>query len=263
MESQLNRCINTVKALRDPESGCPWDKEQTHKSLLKYLIEESYEFIAAVEDDVAGPMEEELGDVLFQVLLHAQIAEENKLFNLESVAGLLADKLIRRHPHVFEKPKSVITSNEVITQWQQIKEQEKKKSDYFLNEKLLQSPALESAYNIGKKSREVQFDWNTTREVLAKVEEEWIELQEEHPADENANLKRVEEELGDLFFSLAQLARHLHINPEECLRKANKKFISRFNRVEELTKLHSIPLDQATTQPLEKFWNQVKKNDQT
>lgn len=257
---ELERAIQIVKSLRHPQTGCPWDLKQTHETLLKYLIEESYEFIEACEKKDSKHMEEELGDVLFQVLLHATIAEESKKFSLESSAKVLADKLVRRHPHVFQPDGKTLTPEEVLVNWGKIKEEEKGFAPkYSIGEKNLHAPALESAYKIGMKSTAVNFDWNNHLEVISKVEEEWQEVKEELPPTGQFNRERVKEEIGDLLFSVAQLARHLELNPEECLRDANKKFIRRFQKVEDLVRHDGKELKTTPQNELEEYWVRVKK----
>ncbi len=257
---ELERCINVIKALRHPQTGCPWDLEQTHESLLKYLIEESYEFVEAVERKDPKMMEEEIGDVLFQVLLHTTMGEETGRFSLESSAKILADKLIRRHPHVFKSQNEKLTPNQVIENWQKIKTAEKGEKKYTMDEKYLHAPALESAYKIGKKSTSVNFDWESYQQVVMKVEEEWQEVKEELPPGGNYSRERVKEEIGDLLFSVAQLARHLDLNPEECLRDANKKFIRRFQKVEDKVKASGRKVEDTPQSELEEIWIQVKKS---
>ena len=257
---ELERAIEVVKALRHPKTGCPWDLEQTHESLLKYLIEEAYEFVEAVEKNDPKLMEEEIGDVLFQVLLHTSMGEEKKAFDLESSAKILADKLIRRHPHVFNQDQNQkLTPDEVIENWQKIKKVEKGERKYSIDEKFLHAPALESAFKIGKKSTTVNFDWSDYYQVMMKVEEEWQEVKEELPPGGQFNKERVKEEIGDLLFSVAQLSRHLGINPEECLRDANKKFIGRFQKVEDVVKGQGRKLENTPQEELEEIWVKVKK----
>lgn len=256
---ELNRCIEVIKSLRHPKTGCPWDLEQTHETLLKYLIEEAYEFVEAVESKNPKLMEEEIGDVLFQVLLHTTIGEETKSFSLESAAKGLADKLIRRHPHVFKQTDDKLTPDQVVENWKKIKAVEKGERKYAIDEKFLQAPALESAFKIGKKSTTVNFDWDDYQQVVMKVEEEWQEVKEELPPTGHYNLERVREEIGDLLFSVAQLSRHLGINPEDCLRDANKKFIGRFQKVEDAVKATGRKLEETPQAELEEFWVKVKK----
>lgn len=255
---ELERCIEIVKTLRHPKEGCPWDLKQNHQSLLKYLIEESYEFVEAVEKLDSYAMEEEIGDVLFQVLLHTTIAEETGAFSLESAAKYLADKLIKRHPHVFKEKNIKLTPEQVLKQWQEIKKEEKGEQIYSMEEKLLHAPSLEASFNIGKKSTSLNFDWSHHSEVLDKVEEELDELKVEIQAKNQAPQK-IKEEIGDLLFSVAQLARHLNLNPEECLREANKKFIGRFQKVEDLVKADNKLITTTPQHELETYWKKVKE----
>lgn len=257
--SELLRCIEVIEKLRDPIKGCPWDLEQTHESLLKYLIEETYEFIEATELKDPKLMEEELGDVLLQILLHSTIAQETNKFSLESVAKTLADKIIRRHPHVFGNESNNLSSDEVVANWKEIKTKEKGEKKYSIDTKFLHAPALEAAFKIGTRSTTVNFDWQDYYQVISKVEEEWQEVKEELPPGGKFNSDRVKEEIGDLLFSVAQLARHLNLNPEECLKDANKKFIKRFQKVEDIVKSMGATLEQTPQEELEKLWIEVKK----
>ncbi len=258
---ELIRCIEVIEKLRHPTKGCPWDLEQTHETLLKYLIEESYEFIEATELKNTKMMEEELGDVLLQILLHSTIAAESKSFNLESVAKTLADKIIRRHPHVFGSDSLNLSSDQVVANWQEIKKVEKGPRKYSIDSKFLHAPALESSFRIGQKSTAVNFDWEDYYQVMAKVEEEWQEVKEELPPGGKHDKGRVKEEIGDLLFSIAQLARHLDLNPEDCLRDANQKFIKRFQRVEDKVKAMGTTLEATPQDQLEKIWVEVKSNE--
>lgn len=256
---ELERCIAVINDIRHPQTGCPWDLEQTHQTLLKYLLEESYEFAEACELDDSKLMEEELGDVLLQVLLHSAIARETQRFDIESVAKTLADKMVRRHPHVFGDKGQNLSTNQIIDNWQEIKIQEKGHQKHSINQKYLHAPALESAFKIGKKSTSLNFDWSDYRQVVSKVEEEWLEVKAELPDSGDFNPQRVKEELGDLLFSVAQLARHLSLNPEDCLREANKKFIKRFQQVEDTVKARGTTLEASSQEQLELIWLEVKK----
>jgi MazG family protein len=260
--NELSRIIEIINKLHDPQKGCPWDLKQTHKTLLPYLIEESYEFIDAVDSGDIKLMEEEIGDVLLQVLHHCTMAEKNKEFNIYSVCKKLSDKMIRRHPHVFGDNPQSLTPEEVTHRWQELKASEKSKNDDFqMSFKLTHFPALESAYRIGKKSTTVNFDWSDYYQVMSKIEEEWQEVKTELPPGGNFNKSRVQEEIGDLLFSVAQLARHLDLNPEECLKEANKKFIRRFQKVETKLKNQKIDIDKTSQEELEKIWTDVKNEE--
>ena len=166
--------INTIKAMRHPETGCPWDLKQTHQSLIKYLIEESYEYIHAIELNDKKKMEEELGDVLLQVLLHAQIAEDNNEFDLGTVAKKLSEKMIHRHPHVFKDPTLAKTPEEVVTNWEILKN--KPKAEFSITEEDIYLPSLLASFKIGEKSKTINFDWTEVEDVLSKVEEELEEV---------------------------------------------------------------------------------------
>ena len=258
---ELEKTITVIQALLHPETGCPWDLEQTHQSLLKYLIEESYEYAEAVELNDPDLMNEELGDVLLQVLLHATIADKEKKFNLESVAKTLSEKMIRRHPHVFGEG-SAKDAEEVLANWQIIKAREKQnEKKYSIPYKLIHAPALTSSFNIGKKSTTVNFDWQDYTQVMDKVEEEWQEVKSELPQLGLHNKARIKEEIGDLLFSVAQLARHLEIDPEEALRDANKKFLKRFHQVEDFVQASGREVKDCTQSELEDIWVKVKKNE--
>jgi len=264
---ELHQLINVVTKLRDPNGGCPWDLEQTHQTLLPFLLEESYEFIEAVEKNSHEHMKEEIGDVLLQVLLHSVIAQQEGYFTLEDVAKNLTDKLISRHPHVFgenaNKNQANLSSEKVIENWINIKKEEKAGiKEYFIGEKLLHHPALSSSHKIGKKTKEVNFDWQDYTQVIYKVEEEWQELKEELPPVFQKltpnMLERVEEELGDMLFSMAQLARHLNLDAEEVLRKANKKFIHRFQKMEDIIEKQKQDKSKLSPQEWNHLWGESK-----
>jgi MazG family protein len=267
--TELMQFYDVIKKLRDPQTGCPWDLEQTHESLLKYLFEEAYEFKEAVEKKDPVLMKEELGDILLQVFLHSVIAEQSKLFSLSEVAQLITEKMVRRHPHVFQDNRtSKLTTQEVLQQWDDLKQSEQKRTNSLLSHKLLYASGLEGSYQIGLKSQKIKFDWENYHQVLAKVKEELNELEaelvqlEQHNASTqitNSSLhRRIEEEMGDLFFSLAQLARHLHISPEDCAVKANKKFIKRFQMMEQILKNECKNWDHLSMQDKESYWIKAK-----
>ena len=256
---ELERSIEVIKKLHHPTEGCPWDLEQTHESLLKYLLEESYEFIEAVELKDPKMMEEEIGDILLQVLHHTTMGEKQGKFDIESAAKRLADKMIHRHPHVFGDKKN-LKPDEVVEKWKDLKSAEKKEDKkYSITKKALYAPALTGAKMIGEKSTTVNFDWDDYYQVIMKVEEEWQEVKEELPPGGHFNKGRVKEELGDLLFSVAQLARHLGIDAEDALRDANKKFIKRFQKVEDEVWRLGKTMPEMPQAELEKIWVKVKK----
>lgn len=257
----LNRLIDVIKALRHPETGCPWDLKQTHQSLLRYLFEESYEFTSAVESENDSAIQDELGDLLLQVLLHAQIAQDEQRFSLDDVADSLAQKLIRRHPHVFDKKEGeALSPEEVQERWAEIKKTESSKEEEAIGPRYLHHPALRSSYLIGKRTADLNFDWEDPAQVVYKVEEEWQELKEELGPGQNFNKDRVAEELGDFLFSAAQLARHTGHDPEDLLRKANQKFLGRFSQVESLIKEEGKSFEDFNQAQLDHYWNQVKRS---
>jgi MazG family protein len=246
-----------IERLRDPEKGCPWDLKQTHKSLLKYLLEESYEFIHAVESKDIDHMEEELGDILLQVLLHATIGQQNGQFSMESICRKLAEKMVHRHPHVFKESREGITEQEVLANWDELKNSEKGKPTRELDESYLFLPSLQSAMKIGQKTHKIGFDWDDPSQVAYKVEEEWQELKEE-VLPVPSNQQRIHEEFGDFLFSIVQLARHINIDPEEALRFANRKFLKRFNKMEDLIKESKKVFTDLNQKEMDVFWDKAK-----
>jgi MazG family protein len=260
--TEFEKTFDLIKKLRDPKDGCPWDLEQTHQSLLKFLLEETYEYMDAVESEKVDKIEDELGDLLLQILLHSAIGEENNSFTLESVSKILGEKIIRRHPHVFEKNAKKVTSSEVKKNWRKIKhsEQGDQKQPMF-NNSILRFPGLVSAIKIGKKTEVIGFDWENPTQVIYKIEEEWQELKEELNPSGLYNRDRVKEEMGDFLFTIAQLARHLQIDPEESIRSANKKFISRFSKMEQLILDDNKTPSEMSQLEMDKYWGIVKENE--
>jgi MazG family protein len=259
---------DVIAELRHPEHGCPWDLKQTHQSLLKYLLEESYEFIEAVEEKDPKHMEEEIGDVLMQVLLHAQIASEKGEFDIETVAARLTEKLIRRHPHVFLDNQTKIDADQVLVNWEIIKKEEKERIDslvshHHISSSILNAPPLMAAMKIGKKTNELKFDWEDYKQVVYKVEEEWQELKEELTPNRAVNQAAVFEELGDLLFSVAQLARHLNLDPHDALKAANKKFLRRFHAMEDLMIAQGAKIEEMNQDQMDIYWNQAKVNEKS
>lgn len=264
LSSQFQTLVEIVARLRGPD-GCPWDKEQTQKSLTQYAIEEAFELVEAIEKNEPQEIKEELGDFLFQVILQAQVAQDEGQFTLLEVIENLNEKMIRRHPHVFgEAGTRDIT--EVWKNWEQIKAKEKreKENQNGPTEKPIFSypramPALQAAQKIGGKTKRLKFDWQTPEQVFEKVQEEIeelnVELNSSHP-----DLEKIENEIGDVLFSVAQLARHLNLEPEQCLRKANRKFESRFQEVIRLSGLSLEKFPDLPDDEKEKLWAQAKKN---
>lgn len=264
--SNFEKLKQVIADLRHPVDGCPWDLKQTHESLLKYLLEESYEYIEAVEEKDPKKMEEEIGDVLMQVLLHAQLGSEKKLFDIESVSAKLTEKLIRRHPHVFEKKDTSITSDQVLINWEKIKAEERlreegEKTHHRIKKSALNAPPLTAAVKIGKKTNDIKFDWDDYTQVAYKVEEEWQELKEELTPHRTLNRDAVFEEMGDLLFSVAQLARHLDMDSDAALHAANKKFLRRFHAMEDLMVKKGAVLEDMNQEQMDVYWNQAKVDE--
>ncbi|MGE7949447.1 nucleoside triphosphate pyrophosphohydrolase [Lysinibacillus sp. NPDC093688] len=244
-----------IAVLRGP-NGCPWDQKQTHESLKKYLLEEAHEYLAAVdaEDDFA--MIEELGDVLLQVFLHAQIGEDQGYFTLEDVLASISEKMIRRHPHVFGDV-SVEDAEGVVANWEVIKAEEKGISDKpLLEEEYRASSALQTAYNYQKRAAKVGFDWPDVDGAWDKFAEEWQEFRNE--VTKGTSASRLDE-FGDVLFTLVNLARFYKLNPEEAMLHANEKFTRRFGYVEAKVKESGKPFSNYTLEQLDAFWNEAKQ----
>jgi tetrapyrrole methylase family protein/MazG family protein len=253
----IDRLLEVVARLRG-EGGCPWDREQTIDSLKQYLIEESYEVIDAIESGDSDKHAEELGDVLLQIALHARIREEQGEFNFDDVADRLADKLIRRHPHVFGDV-SVKDSAGVLRNWEIIKANEKgsdRKS--VLDGVPKQLPALQKAQRIQSRVARVGFDWPDTRDVVAKVDEELAETKE---AIAGGDREKVHGEIGDLLFAIVNLCRFEKVEAEECLRASISKFERRFREIEKRVKKEGRELKDCTLAELDAHWNAIKKKN--
>jgi MazG family protein len=228
----IDRLLAIMARLRDPERGCPWDKEQDFASIAPYTIEEAYEVADAIERGDMAALKDELGDLLLQVVFHARMAQEAGLFGFDDVAAAIADKMVRRHPHVFGDAEiaSVAAQNEA---WEAHKAAERAANgdaDSVLDGVALALPALLRAAKISRRAARIGFDWPNARAVILKIHEEIAELEAE--LDRRAPLAAVEEELGDLLFAAANLARKLEVEPETALRRATAKFERRFRRVE-------------------------------
>lgn len=244
---------NIVSILRAP-GGCPWDMEQTHASLRRGLLEESCEVIEAINEESPGHLKEELGDVLLQVVFHADIEKDAGRFDLEDVADGICKKLIFRHPHVFGDV-TVSGTDEVLSNWEDLKREEKSQQTYTdtLNAVAKSLPALWRAEKVQKKAKKAGFDWPDAAGALDKLSEELGELKE--AIDQNTN---VEEELGDLLFAAVNVARFVKADPEQTLTAATEKFISRFAKVEELARQQGRDMAQMPLSELDRLWEQVK-----
>ena len=246
--------IEIMDQLRDP-GGCPWDQKQTMESLQPYLIEEAYECLDAMERGQRDEQCDELGDLLLQIVFQSRLAREEGSFVIDDVIQAITDKMIRRHPHVFGDG-SAENSDEVLTQWEQIKRQEKGQEQRSIVAGIpVSAPALQRAARLGEKVSRVGLDWANAHEVREKVDEELDELEE---ALSQNNRARAEEELGDLLFTVAQLARHLDIEPEGALRAATRKFTQRVEHIEK--QLEDQEIDWEQVADVEALWAQAKES---
>ncbi len=240
-------------------TGCPWDREQTHQSLRPYLIEEAYEVLDALDNCDDEDIREELGDLLLQVVFHAQIACEEKRFDIHDVARAINEKLVRRHPHVFGDTRAR-TADDVLVNWERIKRDEKGDTGprSVLDGLPAGMPSLLRAYRIQQKVARVNFDWDDAKAVLEKVSEEVAEVR---GALESGDRTRIEEEMGDLLFSLVNLSRHLNVPPEDALRRSNDKFCRRFRYIEAALERRGEPLERATFEELDTLWEEAKRRE--
>jgi len=250
--------------LRDPDGGCPWDVEQTFATIAPYTIEEAYEVADAIQRGDMAALKDELGDLLLQVFFHARMAEEAGDFAYDDVAQAITDKMIRRHPHVFGDT-DIATAEAQTVHWEELKAQERAaKGDAPAEPSALDGvaiplPALTRAEKLQKRAARVGFDWPDAAQVIAKIEEELGELREE--IDNDGPRARIEEEMGDLLFAVANLARHLKIDPETALRDGNYKFEDRFRRMERRLKAEGTEVGKADLDTMEAAWQAEKASD--
>ncbi|MEZ5404697.1 MAG: nucleoside triphosphate pyrophosphohydrolase [Verrucomicrobiia bacterium] len=257
-----------VATLRDPEKGCPWDRKQTHASLKRAFLEECYEVLEAIDLENPDHLKEELGDILFHVMFHAQVAHEKEIYDFDAVADSICNKLIARHPHVFEPFPSVdarqnkiqVNSVEdVIENWQALKAKEKADRESALDGVPPALPALLKAHKLQEKAAHVGFDWSKVEQILDKIQEEIEELRHEINSHEP---EKIQEELGDLFFSLVNLSRFLHCDAEATLQAANTKFETRFRLMENRLKQKKGDLKNCSIEEMEQEWQNLKDQDQ-
>jgi len=252
----FEKLVDIIARLRS-EGGCPWDREQTHESLKRYLVEEAYEVIDAVD---AGDMDElrrELGDLLIQVLFHAQLADENDIFDIEDSINDISEKLIRRHPHVFGKT-SVAGIEEVLHRWEEIKAAEPASKDRasVLDGIPRTLPALARAMAVSKRAAAAGFEWPSLAAVVEKLEEEVGELKEELAAGDR---ERITHEVGDLLFTVVNVARWTKVDAEDALRTMIKRFTARFRQVEEAARESGRPLEEMTIHEMDAVWDHAKQ----
>ena len=256
MES-FNKLIEIIKILRSP-NGCPWDREQNLYSLKNSMIEEASELLDALDNKDINNIREELGDLLLHIVFHSQIASEEGYFSIDDVVFGINNKLIRRHPHVFDK-ESIKTAEEVMVRWHQIKEEEnkgKEKPKSILDKVPKNLPSVMQAEKLQKKAAKAGFDWDNVNCIFEKIEEELRELKE---ACNNENKENIQEEIGDFFFSVINLARHLKVDSDEAVRMCNKKFRNRFAFIEENLAKENKSINDTSIEEMDLLWNKAKK----
>lgn len=253
MPMSFKKLIDIVAELRG-ENGCPWDKEQTRESLRPFLLEETYETLEAIDEGNPEKIKEELGDLLFQIILHCRISEEKKEFNIDDVIEEISAKMINRHPHVFSNVKYQSRA-EHRRHWDEEKKREGKKRQSVLEGVPKELPALSRAHKLQKKAARVGFDWSKIEDVLNKLDEE---LKEFEKALKSKKQPEIEDELGDVFFALVNISRFVGVNPEDALRKTISKFISRFRHIEIRAAEQNKNLSDMTLEEMDKLWDEAK-----
>ena len=254
----ISKIRKVIKILRDPIDGCPWDLKQDYNSLAPYSIEEAYELVDAIENNDIEEIKKELGDLLLQVILISQVADDKGDFDFDDVANEISKKIIRRHPQIFDKN---YNENDLPHEsWEKIKKLEKNKKTNTKNtldqvEKNI--PTLLRSLKIQKKAASLNFDWENETQVLNKIDEEIHELKDALKVN---NKKMIEEELGDLFFTIINLSRRLNLDPEQTIRKANKKFITRFNEMENFIEDNKLKWHNLKKHDFKNLWNKIKNN---
>ena len=262
----MQQLLDIMRALRNPDSGCPWDLQQNFQSLIPYTIEEAYEVADAIERNDLDDIKSELGDLLFQVVFYSQLAAEQQGFDFNDVAQAISDKLIRRHPHVFAGIK-VKDAKEQTKEWEKLKQQERKAKAgnnsvelSHLDDVSRTLPSLMRAEKLQKRAAREGFDWPDVSGVMAKVYEELNEVQQELDAEVQEQTK-LEDEIGDLFFSCINLSRHAGVDAEHSLRKANLKFERRFRELEKKANTQGLKMHEMKPDELENLWDEVKTEE--
>jgi MazG family protein len=257
---EIEKLLEIMAALREPETGCPWDIEQDFKSISAYTVEEAYEVADAIERGDMHDLKDELGDLLFQVVYHAQLASEQGGFDFFEVVEAINEKLVRRHPHVFAD-EAVKNKQALMEAWEKHKREERKNKQQVTMSALdgvaSALPALRWAEKIQKRAAQTGFDWDDLEPVFEKLEEEIAELREEINIDNNED--RIADEMGDVLFSCVNLSRHLGVNPEQALRNANRKFIQRFQEMEKQIDAEGKSINKCTLDELEEYWQKSKQ----
>ena len=255
--ADLTPLVDVMAALRNPDSGCPWDIKQTPASITQYTLEETYELLDAIESGDIENQKEELGDLLFHIVFYSQMAGELSQFDINDVISTIVNKMIHRHPHVFDPDlDNKLSDEELYTQWKEKKRLEKKGNERILDQVSAKQPAMMRCQQLQDKAAEYHFDWPNALPVLDKLEEEIGELRE---AMVNEDQQHIREEMGDLLFACVNLARHIDVDAESALRQSNEKFIRRFNYVFEQMQGSGIEFSPQQLEQMETFWQQAKK----
>lgn len=258
----INKLIEIMAMLRDPEHGCPWDLKQTFKSIVPYTIEEAYEVADAIEKQDFAEVKKELGDLLFQVVFYGQLGTEQQMFGVSQIADSMSEKLINRHPHVFSD-RSFENDDEINANWEKTKADERTATDPENNSALddipIALPALSRAYKIQKRASSVGFDWPDVNGAIDKVFEEIEEVQHEIKQG-TVDKGKLADELGDLYFALTNVTRHLGFKPEDVVRLANNKFDRRFRDVERQSKVADKDMSKMSLEELDNMWELAKRN---
>lgn len=257
-EVQMDRLLEIMRRLRDPETGCPWDIEQSFATIAPYTIEEAYEVADAIARDDMADLKGELGDLLFQAVFHAHMAEETGHFTFAEVAGTMSDKMVARHPHVFGADNREKSAEQQTRDWEAVKaaERARRGETRTLDGVAVGLPALLRALKLQKRAARVGFDWPEVGQVIDKIAEEARELAE---ARDSLGPEEIEEEMGDLLFVMANLARHMNVDPEAALRRANGKFQRRFEAIEDaLARTGKTPAD-STLEEMDAMWTAAKR----
>lgn len=259
-EVALRRIMNIMSSLRNPDGGCEWDLKQTHESISSYTIEEAYEVAEAIKNGSADDIRDELGDLLLQVIFQARIAEENDDFDFADVADSISEKMIRRHPHVFEKNH---TTNKQSNSWEEIKALERKNKNRtgILDDVASTIPSINRAYKLQNRAARVGFDWVDPLQIIEKVKEELDEVLEEMNTNLENNNSKLEEEIGDLLFTVINLSRKNQIDPDKALLRANDKFTNRFNYIEDECKKRKINIEELNLHEMEILWQKAKQEE--
>lgn len=252
--TNLEKLIEIMEKLR---AKCPWDREQTRESIKPFLIEETYEVIEAIDEGDPQKIKEELGDLLFQIIFQCQIAKERGEFTIDDVMEQIANKMVSRHPHVFGNAEYK-TAEEVLEQWEERKKEEGKQRESILEGIPRALPALIKAQRVQSRAAKVGFDWKDINDVLEKLNEELREFRE---ALDKKSQEDIEDELGDIFFSLVNISRFVGVNPEDALRKTISKFISRFRYIEIKAKEMGKNLSEMTLEEMDKLWEEAKSSE--